>query len=201
MIVCDAKQLVILHVPRTGITSLYRKLEAIGWNEGTIFADPIEMLHATSGVATAHWPTYQQVIVMRNPWEIFASFYGVCQRWRYIEPPENWIWDRWAKEDMFQLARMPFPDYVRRSVARDRHSVAKLGGFSNLYGGDKAVVLQYGDRVYETIGAMLGCNLSDIPRENSGIYKTSVKWTEESVALVREYCWLDIERFGYEPPR
>ena len=189
---CLDPPFVFLHVPRTGGIAFYRALREQMPRAVVLDAHGGET-HMSFREAQNRWPMLPKICVMRSPWEIYASCYRLHQHYATLDlmPPQLA-----GDERLFRMVgRLTFRDWVNTMIATGH--LNPPGGFSVRYCGSRVLVLQYDRRPYQRLAEMLGVRLV-LPRVNGG-WKHP-RWTRELIDQVGRYCWMDIERFGYEPP-
>ena len=149
-----------------------------------------------------HWDKLYKFAVIRNPWEIVASFWRLVQRdLALLERPRPTFPrsadDYW--EFLSQTSRMSFEEWVPWHFAYLRGS----GGFWRYWccgpnGEDLGVEPVRYERLREEWPGLckrLGVGRLKLPRVNEA--GGSVEWTPDAVESVRDLCSDDMARFGY----
>lgn len=193
MIVCDEPRFVFVHAPRTGGHSFYEAVSKV-LPHATIVTGPTEYdLHVSAADARARFPNHQQIVVIRNPWDVVGSLWRLSTYFATLPEIENTSAENVGRFLIY--GSIPFRDFVRQAAADSVFIPA--GGFSTYYSDAETRVFLYEDDPYRRIGEFLHVSL-DMPWVNH--YDGDVVWDAESVRIVGEQCHVDVERFGYRPP-
>jgi hypothetical protein len=191
VIIIPERHACYIHVPRTGGMALQTAIEqvfpqaqrkAAGWEHVGA--------HAVRRILPSY--DYHVFAIVRNPWDIFASYYGLLKR-AVAEHPD------WPPDYLEGLAReepLSFRDLVQYLV--QENSLATDGGFAARYCDADTIVFQYERDPWPEIAAWLNCELV-LPRENESLCEPPT-WDQGMIDLVKRYCRGDVERFGYGAP-
>ena len=191
MIVIHERRVAFVHIPRTAGHALQTALVQ-AFPATQLYGHDWEHVGAHAIRRVLPSPDYRVFTVIRNPWAIFASYYGLLKRAKDDHPD-------WSEGSLFGLAMLEplaFPDLVRQLVADN--TLACDGGFAKRYCDPETIVFQYESNPWADIAAWLDCELA-MERINESLCEPPV-WDQASIDLVGHHCRGDVERFGYEAP-
>jgi len=191
MIVFEYPRIIWLHVSRTGGTALYRALETQQVCGCQVFNATAAETHMGWREAARRWPNYRQIAVMRSPWEVVASCYGLFCDWQRLTDVPPQLATDWQVYG--EIAGKPFVDAVGDICSL----IAPPGGLSVHYCGPDTEVWQYTDRPYDRLSELLGVPIA-MPRVNGGWPHPT--YDVAGIDTVARHCYGDIARFGYVPP-
>lgn len=194
MIVCDEPCFVFVHAPRTGGHAFYEAASKALPHAAIVTGPTEHELHMSAAGARAMFPNHQQIVVIRNPWDVVGSLWRLCRYLAMLPAIENTTPENVGR--FLVYGSIPFRDFVKQAVADAVFIPA--GGFSTYYSDAETRVFLYGDDPYRKIGEFLHVTL-DMPWVNH--YDGDVVWDDESLRIVGDQCRWDVERFGYRPPR
>jgi hypothetical protein len=190
MIVFHEQQIVYLHVPRTGGTSLSTVVEAqvpgAQWIGG-----PAPLEHMPAHVARKLFPQHRFVAVIRNPWDVVRSaFCGLCAL-AATEPDWRGMWhDRAEFDRMVRYYRLGFGGFTRQLVTDDFFSLYGCGGFSRMFADERTILLRYEQDPYRQLGTLVGVHL-DLPYELPSRTDIKVHWTDNERSVIAAYFHAD----------
>jgi len=194
MIVCDKPRFAVLHVPRTGGTALGEAINRALPAAQVLDSSPLVMHQGIERARKTYGDDLRYFCIMRSPWEIMASLFSQFTEIRRTNPS--------ATPGFFDFrlpaaAELPFYRWIYH--ANQRHAYRPFGGYSVKFVDDDVTVLQYADRPFAKLAKDLGIRLTKVQRLNGGW--AHPEWTKETVEMVAEHDHIDIERYGYKPPK
>lgn len=188
MIYVHKHDLCIIHVPRTGGTALKEAI-ACADLDITVHDRTPEEEHMTSYGARQLYPHSLTLVILRNPWDLFESTYAFCKK--LFKDPLPF---QWAK-DMAMIGGLYFEEFVRRAVLIDWFTVGHCGGFFPWYCLPDTEVYIWSEDVNDRILRRLGIN--GMCKKLNFTDEKEQQWDMGLVRMVGNYCWADIEKFGF----
>lgn len=180
----------VLHIPRTGGTAL-KELCRTRVN-CVIYEGSAELEHMPAYRAREMYPNARLIAVARSPWEIVRSM------WQFaVSVSTNPDTDSWTRLMSF-AGLVTFDVYVRHVVTVDFFYVRRFGGFWNLIASEDCHALHYSRNINCELLSYLGLGITCTPNPDS--YDHTSYWTSQLIELIRQYCWHDIQHFGFQPP-
>ena len=184
----------ILHVPRTGGTSLRLSLE--GSRGVVIHCGTAPEEHMTAAQARDLHPGCRTLAVVRSPWEIFASMWKMGRLLAARESITDWI-----ERLMSWMGCVSFSAFVRHAVRVDQFNVAAVGGFAALFCDHDTEILRYHSHINDEIVQRFDLyRCSRDHRINHTRRVPPPAWAPDTVNAVWEYCRNDIALCGWLPP-
>lgn len=188
MLLIPSRNAVVVHIPKTGGMSLSRAVrKAI---PDAVWLDAPGWMHATTSQGRGLFHSRVSVLaVIRNPWDIFASYYGWLRR--FVADPSA-LHARIAPY-VAEIGHWPFERVLWWATVV--HPMVQSGGFWRKYCDEDTEIYRYEDHPWDAIGERLGCRL-EMERENESIHEPP-EWTDEWVERIGDLCHVDVNRFGY----
>ena len=210
MIYNKFKKFVFIHIPRSSGTSMTMVLHTV-FPES--FVEDLSWKHAVAYeirkiiIGRFEWDTYFKFAIMRSPWEIIESMYKhLVIKTKEPLNPDIMIASQWIKTLERFAEYKTFEEYVQNEFIR-YSGVNHFGGFYGTYcldaNNDLGVhVYQYSEleKAWEDICSRLDIKNTKYPKVNASTTSTPL-WTKDLVEEIAEVCKLDIEKFGYQPPK
>lgn len=192
MVIIPEAEAVFIHIPRTGGTSLHHALTKR-------FKSAIAYYHADSRHRTVYevpqeYADYYRFSVMRNPWEIIRSHYGLLHRMN-IDDELRAQCGANTLEFAKAVSSMPFceavPVLLRRSLT--------MGGAYATYCNATVEVFRMEDGPLNAICDRLGIDSLDVGHLNASLIDKPM-YNNLAMRQVARHCWRDVQMFHYLPP-
>jgi len=152
---------------------------------------PLPLEHTGITLGRMFLPDYLNVVVMRNPYEIFPSVYNLACHLSKDEvpsnvPPENIrVWK--------MIAKMNFVEYTNWALSIS-HCCCE-GGFLTKFTDNNTVMLDFNSDFIETMSRIVKKPLKKI-RVNE-VPSQKIEWNTETINAIRDFCYEDFEKYNY----
>lgn len=212
MIINVFKKFLYIHIPRCAGTSMTRALFKAC---PTSIIDELEWKHVHAPqfkflIPPNEWDLYYKFTTLRSPWEIIESDWRHVHKLPKIPPsPEMHIGDWWLQRVDRVLSYDSFDTFVEHEyLIKSDNQLVYEGGFwktfccddnDNDLGIDVILCSDLPNKWIE-ICDRIDIIPSQFPYLNHAISKIGC-WNEKLIEKVGNHCYLDIEKFNFQPPK
>ncbi len=198
------KKYLFIAIPKTGTTSIEKNLLEYGhWLiDGKPTHKHIFAQTARKMLGQQRFDEYFKFTFVRNPWDLYRSFYRYTIKMSQAAVPEILFHDKFVQKckQLHQDGVLTFEEFIHNKIL---HPPAQ---YKFITDNDDNIIVDYIgkfehiDKDYEHICSKIGIKYNPVPHLNKASLYSSYRtiYTKETKDIVEERCKMDIEMFKYK---